>query len=107
MHVEGMANIRVCANNIQTTLQVAVSSKLKETMLFSYDDLRKLCVIPADIPKAVLSVKTNKQLSALRLKLLHKLDKTLSDELNQSPMKCVPMSIKLQADAVPICAKTA
>ena len=26
MHVEGMANIRVCGNNIQATLRVAVSS---------------------------------------------------------------------------------
>ena len=42
MHVEGMANIRVCDNNIQATLQVAVSSELKETMLISCDDLRKL-----------------------------------------------------------------
>ena len=46
MHVEGMANIRVCANNIQATLRVAVSSELKETMLISCDDLRKLHVIP-------------------------------------------------------------
>ena len=42
MHVEGMANIRVCANNIQATLRVAVSSELKENMLISCDDLRKL-----------------------------------------------------------------
>ena len=55
MHVEGMANICVCANNIQATLQVAVSSKLKETMLISCDDLRKLRVIPADFPNAVLT----------------------------------------------------
>ena len=50
MHVEGMANIHVCANNIQATLQVAVSSELKETMLISCDDLWKLRVIPADFP---------------------------------------------------------
>ena len=48
MHVEGMANIH--ANNIQATLQVAVSSELKETMLISCDDLCKLRVIPADFP---------------------------------------------------------
>ena len=42
MHMEGMANIRMCANNIQATLQVAVNSELKETMLISCDDLRKL-----------------------------------------------------------------
>ena len=50
MHVEGMANIHLCANNIQATLQVAVSSELKETMLISCDDLCKLRVIPADFP---------------------------------------------------------
>ena len=44
MHVEGMANIRVCANNIQATLRVAVSSELKENMFISCDDLRKLRV---------------------------------------------------------------
>ena len=49
MHVEGMANIRVCANNIQATLNVVISSELKETMLISCDDLRKLRVIPEDI----------------------------------------------------------
>ena len=46
MHVEGMANIRVFANNIQETLKLAMSSELKETMLISCDDLRKLRVIP-------------------------------------------------------------
>ena len=43
----------------------------------------------------------------LKLKLLHKFDKMLSDELNPFPMKCVPISIKLQADAIPICVTTA
>ena len=42
MHVEGMANIRVCANNIEATLRLAVSSELKENMLISCDDLREL-----------------------------------------------------------------
>ena len=56
MHVEGMANICVCANNIQATLRVAVSSELKETMLISCDDLRKFRVIPADFPNAVLTL---------------------------------------------------
>ena len=65
MHVEGMANIRVCANNIQATLQVAVSIELKETILISCDDLCKLRVIPADFPNAVLTVKTSNQLSSL------------------------------------------
>ena len=37
----------------------------------------------------------------------HKVDKTLSDELNPCPMKCAPMSITLQADAMPICVTTA
>ena len=52
MHMEGMTNIHVCPNNIQATLQVAVSSELKETMLISCDDLCKLRVIPADFPNA-------------------------------------------------------
>ena len=86
MHVEGMANIRVCANNILTTLQVAVSSELKETMLISYDDLRKLRVIPADILNAVPTVKSSNLLASLKTKLLRKFDKTLSDELNPEPM---------------------
>ena len=45
MHVEGMANIRVCANDIQATLQVAVSTELKEMMLISCDDLHKFCLL--------------------------------------------------------------
>ena len=97
MHIEGMANICVCTNNIQATLQVAVSSKLKETMLISCDDLRKLRLIPSDFPNAVLTVKTSNQLST----------KMLSDELNPCPMKCAPMSITLQDDAIPICVTTA
>ena len=107
MHVEGMVNIRVCANNIQATLQVAVSSELKETMLISCDDLRKLRVIPADFPNAVLAVIQPNQLSSLRTKLLRKFDKTLSDDLNPEPMKCSPMSISLENNAVPICVTTA
>ena len=59
IHFEGMVNICVCGNNVQATLQVAVRSKLKETMLISCEDLRKLRVIPMDFPNAVLSVKTN------------------------------------------------
>ena len=51
-----MANIRVCANNIQATLNVAISSELRENMLISCDDLRKLRVIPADFPNTVLAV---------------------------------------------------
>ena len=74
MHVEGMANIHVCANNIQATLKVAVSSELKETMLISCDNLRKLHVIPADFPNAVLSVKQPNNLSHLKAKLLRLFD---------------------------------
>ena len=85
MHVEGMANIRVCANNIQATLQVAVSSELKETMLISCDDLRKLCVIPADFPNVVLTVKQPNPLSSLKAMLLRLFDKPLSDDLNPEP----------------------
>ena len=70
MHVEGMVNIRVCANNIQATLRVAVSSELKENMLISCDNLRKLRVIPADFPNAVLSVGQSNKLSHLKVKLL-------------------------------------
>ena len=79
MHVEGMANICVCANNIQATLQVAVSSELKKTMLISCDDLRKLRVIPADFPNTVLTVKSPPQLTSLKTKLLRIFNKTLSD----------------------------
>ena len=93
MHVEGMANIRVCANNIQATLRVAVSSELKENMLISCDDLRRLRVIPADFPNAVLSVGQSNKLSHLKAKLLQRFDSTLSDDLNPEPMKCPPMSI--------------
>ena len=92
MHVEGMANIRVCANNIQATLRVAVSSELKENMLISCDDLRKLSVIPADFPNTVLAVNQTNQLALLKAKLLQKFDKTLSDDLNPEPMKCTPVS---------------
>ena len=76
-------------------------------MPISCDDLRKLCVIPADFPKAVLTVKASNQLSTLQSKLLRKFDKTLSNELNPCPMKCAPMSITLQDEAIPICFTTA
>ena len=66
MHVEGVANIRVCANNIQATLRVAVSSELKENMLISCDDLRTLRVIPADFPNAVLAVHQPNKLAHLK-----------------------------------------
>ena len=90
MHVEGMANIRVCANNVQATLKVAVSSELKETMLISCDDLRKLRVIPADFPNAVLSIRQPNNLSHLKARLLRLFDKTLSDDLNPDPWaRCV------------------
>ena len=107
MHVEGMANIRVCANNIQATLKVAVSSELKETLLISCDNLRKLHVIPADFPNAVLSVKQPNNLSHLKAKLMRLFDKTLSDDLNPEPMRCNLMSISLQEDAPPTCVTTA
>ena len=107
MHVEGMANIRVCANNIQATLRVAVSSELKENMLISCDDLRKLRVIPADFPNAVLAVQQPNKLSHLKGKLMQKFDNTLSDDLNPEPMRCTPMSIALQENATPTCVTTA
>ena len=48
MHVEGMPKTNLCAQSILTTLNVAVSSDLKESMLISCDDLCKHRVIPAD-----------------------------------------------------------
>ena len=99
MHVEGMANIRVCANNIQATLRVAVSSELKKNMLISCDDLRKLRVIPADFPNTVLAVNQTNKLAHLKTKLMQKFNKTLSDDLNPEPMRCTPMSIALQDNA--------
>ena len=107
MHVEGMANIRVCANNIQATLKVAVSSELKETMLISCDNLRKLRVIPADFPNAVLLVKQPNNLLHPKAKLLCLFDKTLSNDLNPEPIRCNPMSISLQEDPIPTCVTTA
>ena len=107
MHVEGMANIRVCANNIQATLNVAISSELRENMLISCDDLRKLRVIPADFPNTVLAVTQTNELAHLKAKLLQKFDKTLSDDLNPQPMKCTPMSIALEDNASPTCVTTA
>ena len=107
MHVEGMANIRVCTNNIQATLRVAVSSELKENTPFSCDDLRKLRVIPADFPNAVLAVQQLNKLSHLKAKLMQKFDSTLSDDLNPEPMRCTPMSIALQENATPTCVTTA
>ena len=92
---------------VQETLQVAVSSKLKETMLISCDDLHKLRVIPADFPNTVLAVNINEQLGALKRKLLTAFDRTLSDELKPSLMSCDPMSITLQPEAIPICVTTA
>ena len=57
MHVQGMAKINVCAQNVCTTIDVAISSKLKESMLISCDDLHKLHVIAADFPNTVLAIK--------------------------------------------------
>ena len=107
MRVEGMANICLCVKDIQAALQVAVCSELKETMIISCDDLHKLRIIPADFPNTVLAVKTNKLLVALNRKLLTTFDKTLSNELNPSPMNSDPMYITLQTDAIPICVTTA
>ena len=107
MHVVGMANIRVCTNNIHATLQVAVSSELKETMPISCDNLRKLRVIPADLPNTAFTVKQPNQLSSLKTKLLRMFNNTLSDDLNPEPIRCSPMSISLQNDAIPICVTTA
>ena len=76
-------------------------------MLISCDDLRKLRVIPADFPNAVLTVKSTNKLASLKPKLLRKFDRTLSDDLNPQPMKCSSMSISLQEDAIPICVTTA
>ena len=51
MHVEGMVNIHVCANNIQATLQVAVSSELSERRTLRQNK----CT--ADCPEAQAAVK--------------------------------------------------
>ena len=95
MHAEGIVNIHICAQDLQATLQVANSSKLKETMLINCDDLHKLHIIPADFPNTVLSVKPNERLIKLRRKLLSNFDTTLSDKLNPLPMNCGLMSINL------------
>ena len=86
---------------------MAVSSELKENMLISCDDLRKLRVIPADFPNTVLAVNQTNMLAQLKAKLLQKFDKTLSDDLNPEPMRCTPMSIAFQDNAAPTCVTTA
>ena len=60
MEVEGMARINVCAHDIQATLDVAISSDLKENMLISK---HKHCIIPQDFHN---SVKQNKQLQQMK-----------------------------------------
>ena len=85
---------------------MAVNGELKESMLISYDDLRKLCVILANFPNTVLSLKPNERLTRLKRRLLSDFDKTLCDELNPMPMSCDSMSFKLQPDAVPVCLTT-
>ena len=57
MQPEAACKWRAWPIYVQATLPVAVSSELKETMLISCDDLRKLRVIPADFPNTVLTVK--------------------------------------------------
>ena len=64
-------------------------------------------MIPADFPNAVLSIRQPNNLSHLKARLLRLFDKTLSDDLNPEPMRCNPMSISLQEDAVPTCVITA
>ena len=76
-------------------------------MLISCDDLRKLRVIPADFPNAVLLVGQANKLSHLKAKLLSRFNSTLNDDLNPEPMRCLPMSISLQEDAIPTCVTTA
>ena len=78
-----------------------MSSELKENMLISCDDLRKLRVIPADFPNAVLAVQQSNKLSHLKAKLMQRFDS--SDDLNPEPMRCPPMSIALQEHATPTC----
>ena len=107
MHVEGMVKINVCVQDVQATLNVAVSSEFKESMLINCDDLRKLHIIPAYFPNTVLAVKTNEQLIKLKRKLHSEFDKTLNDGLNSLPMNCDLMSIQLQVDAIPVCVTTA
>ena len=76
-------------------------------MPISYDDLRKIRVIPADFPNTVLTVKQLNPLSSLKTRLLRLFDKTLTDDLNPESMRCHPMSISLENDAVLICVTTA
>ena len=42
MQVGGIVKINVCTQNVQATLDVTISSDLKENMLISCDGLRKL-----------------------------------------------------------------
>ena len=50
MHVEGLAKVNVCVQNVCAALNVAVSSDLKESLLIRCGNLCKLHFIPADFP---------------------------------------------------------
>lgn len=71
--------------NVQATLDVAVSSNLKENMFIICDDLRTILVIPQDFPNTV-AVKQNKQPQQMKDRLLCKFDTLFNDELNPPPM---------------------
>ena len=88
----------VCSGRTRNIRRVAISSDLKEKMRFRCDDLSKLRIISAHFPNTVLAVKTNRQLLAIKNRLLEKFNTTL----NPSPMNCNPMNIKLQDNAIPI-----
>ena len=108
MHIEGMANIYLpVGQQHPSNATSCCEQRAKRKMIISCEDLRKLRVIPADFPNTVFTVKAKNQLVALRTKIFRKFDKTLSDELNPKPMRCPPMSISLQDDAIPICVTTA
>ena len=98
MTLLGEADVVLCNEKHSLRTTVLVASELNHTALIGWQDLQKLCVIPASFP-AIASVA--RCYNELKTKILSAFPDVFSDTLDSRPMCMQLMKIYLKDNCVP------
>ena len=98
MRLVGEVRVVLCNDKHSAVTTVLVSPELNHNALIGWQDLQKLCVIPATFP-AVAAVASC--FSSMRTKTLDNFSHVFSDSLDNKPMCAEKMKIFPKANSVP------